>query len=126
MIFHHSPNTTQPSQSQLVDPSNPNSSSSSLPPRIILPSRRSSFSGVEEMEPKGLTPQRSHPNLAASIRSSKKKTASLRRRSLDSEFGLDSSDERSDKPLANEKRNKEFHALFKSVPLDDNLIEGKK
>ncbi|ORZ16415.1 hypothetical protein BCR42DRAFT_491458 [Absidia repens] len=125
MVFYNAANTTpspQP-QLQLDDSPNPNSSLASLPPRIILPSRRSSFSGVEEVEPKGLAPQRSHPNLAASIKSSKKKTASLRRRSLDSELGLDSTDEHTDKPLANEKRNKEFHALFKSVPLDDNLIE---
>ncbi|CAO3586372.1 unnamed protein product [Absidia cylindrospora] len=123
-IFNAANTTPSPQpQPQLDDSSNPNSSLTSLPPRIILPSRRSSFSGVEEVEPRGLAPQRSHPNLAASIKSSKKKTASLRRRSLDSELGVDSADEHTDKPLANEKRNKEFHALFKSVPLDDNLIE---
>jgi hypothetical protein len=135
MTNHYTPDSNNggsPSRSE--ETFHPNSSTSSLPPpRILLPSRQSSFSSADYSERKGLTPQASYPNLASSsIKSSKKKTASSRRRSFESDLGLagghgGSLDERSSvsKPFANEKRNKEFHALFKSVPLEDNLIEGK-
>lgn len=137
MTNHYTPDSNNGgSPSRSDETLHPNSSSSSLPPpRILLPSRHSSFSCADDSERKGLTPQASYPNLASSIKSFKKKKASSRRRSFDSDLGLaaatgqgGSLDERSsvnNKPFANEKRNKEFHALFKSVPLEDNLIEGK-
>lgn len=100
----------------------PNSSSSSLPPRIMLPSsRRSSLSSMDVTERKGLTQQKSYPSLSSSLKSSKKKTSS-RRRSIGSDLGLPTT--AANKKIANDKRNRDFHALFKSIPLDDNLIEG--
>ncbi|KAI8089616.1 GRAM domain-containing protein [Halteromyces radiatus] len=121
MTSQHIDNLSSPIQPP-EESFDPNSSSHSLP-RIILPSsRRSSFSTVGDNEPrKGLTSQRSQPSLSSSFKSSKKKTN--RRRSFESDLALSSSDERLSRPFANDKRNKEFHALFKSVPLDDNLIE---
>ncbi|ORZ22511.1 hypothetical protein BCR42DRAFT_170034 [Absidia repens] len=121
MSYHPSTNAMYSSQHA----QDPNSSSSSLPPHLIpRSSRRSSLSSMDVTERKGLTPQRSYPSLSSSLKSNKKKTSS-RRRSIGSDLGLlaTTSGERSNKKIASDKRNRDFHALFKSIPLDDNLIE---
>ncbi|CAO3594753.1 unnamed protein product [Absidia cylindrospora] len=85
----------------------PNSSSSSLPPHLNLPSsRRSSLSSMDVTE-------------------LQQEETSSRRRSIGSDLGFlaTTSGERANKKIASDKRNRDFHTLFKSIPLDDNLIE---
>ncbi|ORX48024.1 hypothetical protein DM01DRAFT_1338860 [Hesseltinella vesiculosa] len=92
-----------------------NSSSASLPSSSR--SRHSSFSTNSKHS---YNAHQSHPSLTISIRSFKKKGShGSRRRSFDSAMPLEGTDD----TLASEKRNRDFHGLFKSIPADDHLIE---
>ncbi|KAI9307573.1 hypothetical protein BJ944DRAFT_261691 [Cunninghamella echinulata] len=104
-----------------------NASTNSLPRPDISSERRSSLSGLE-VPRKGLTLQRSQPSLSSSFKSSKKKTKSqsIETQSdfvLDNTSSLTTVDTSKSSRLASEKRNKEFHTLFKSIPEEDHLIE---
>ncbi|CAO3637343.1 unnamed protein product [Cunninghamella blakesleeana] len=115
-----------------------NASTNSLPRTTIAnisSDCRSSFSGLEVPTTmndiggrKGLTLQRSQPSLSTSFKSSsKKKTKSIEFHSdivLDTTSTLSTTDTSTKTTrFASEKRNKEFHHLFKSIPEEERLIE---
>lgn len=99
-------------------------------PRLPQP-RRSSFSTEADVyEDKSLTSQRSYPYLGKKNRKQKPS-----RRGSDATDGSEGSSSiaaaesialAAPRLLANDKRNNDFHTLFRSVPDGERLIDGKK
>jgi hypothetical protein len=109
-------------------------------PKLPLP-RRSSFSTdnvsstkQEFIEEKPLITQRSYPHLPTSKKHKKKQQYNNSRRGSDTtnfstdgalSDGVYSLNNASTTTFANDKRNHDFHVLFRSVPDNERLIDGK-
>ncbi|KAI8891355.1 GRAM-domain-containing protein [Backusella circina FSU 941] len=116
---NHSRSVSPVPCSVLPEPSLNNSS-----PRLPLPRRRSSFSTERSADTldKPLLTQRSHPHLRRKIRRGSDITAAEESISSDSSF-LTAANTESRITLANDKRNNDFHSLFRSVPDGERLID---
>jgi hypothetical protein len=119
---NHSRSVSPVPCSVLPEPSHNNSS-----PRLPLSRRRSSFSTerTTDVSEKPLLTQRSHPHLRRKIRRGSDITPAEESMCASSDSSFLTAATESRLTLASDKRNNDFHSLFRSVPDGERLIDGK-